>query len=709
MSFLAPAFLVGLAAVALPLLIHLLGRPHAPRRPLATIDFLLRTGQEAAPRRRLRELLLLAARMAAVAAVALVLARPVVRVASTLGVAPGAQSLAIVLDDSLSMRFRKGGETLFERARRQAREIVDAAGPSAEVTLVLASVETDASVGDDHARDAAHARVSIDAAQPTLRAVELGPAVRRAARLLARAASPRRLIVVVTDGTRASWPAIDPHGPPVRVIDVAEGVALQNRAVVGVAVESSGAGLRVSAEVASFSRPAGRAAIHLRLGGKTVASGSVELPADGRATKHFYIGAQRGLVDGAVALEGDALAEDDVRHFGAFSPAAVRVLIVNGDPRAVRHQDEAFYLDAALRAHPVGWAEAAHPVGWAEAASRESAGGGGGDAPIEVSELAPEALDQRLAEADVVVACNVKAFGGAAAAVARFVERGGGLLYAVGDNVDAEAANAELGALLPQLLATPWSAAGAASTWGESEASVANARRLGRFDEAHPVFAPFVQGGVGGLRSALFWKAFLLRPGGAAERRTLAEFDVGAPALGEARRGRGRVLLFASTLDRDWGDLAIRPAYLPLVQQAVRYLGNASLAQPQPPSLVGEPRRIDAGGGARLRVTRPDGRKRELEVDATTGAAIFAATDVGLHRVESAEASGAAWRDRFAAAFVVNVDPRESDFAKAPADARAAATAAGGSAPMRRAPVWPALAATLIGILLVESLLGRRR
>jgi hypothetical protein len=66
--------------------------------------------------------------------------------------------------------------------------------------------------------------------------------------------------------------------------------------------------------------------------------------------------------------------------------------------------------------------------------------------------------------------------------------------------------------------------------------------------------------------------------GGGAERaegQVLATFQDGAPALAVATRGEGRVALFTSTVDRDWGDFAIRTSFLPLMQRMAAWLAGA--------------------------------------------------------------------------------------------------------------------------------------
>src|SRR3972149_7728396 len=86
MNFLFPAFLFGAVAVAIPIALHVLRRDVAPEVPFTAVRLLPRSPIERSHRRRLRDLLLLAARVAALLLLALAFARPyIVAAAGTAG------------------------------------------------------------------------------------------------------------------------------------------------------------------------------------------------------------------------------------------------------------------------------------------------------------------------------------------------------------------------------------------------------------------------------------------------------------------------------------------------------------------------------------------------------------------------------------------------------------------------------------------------
>ena len=88
--------------------------------------------------------------------------------------------------------------------------------------------------------------------------------------------------------------------------------------------------------------------------------------------------------------------------------------------------------------------------------------------------------------------------------------------------------------------------------------------------EAHPLLnADGAQPGVD-LSAARVFRYRNLQPG--ADDRVLARYSDGGVALLETTRLSGRVLVLTTTLDTHWSDLALQPAFLPFLHQALRYL-----------------------------------------------------------------------------------------------------------------------------------------
>lgn len=121
-SFLAWTFLFGALAVIGPIVAHLLSKPRFRRVPFTMLRF-LRAGQSHShSRRRLRDLLILLLRCAIVVLIAILFAQPVLHVKATPKVQKAVIHLA--LDDSMSMAYRDGSRTLFERMIEKALDHV---------------------------------------------------------------------------------------------------------------------------------------------------------------------------------------------------------------------------------------------------------------------------------------------------------------------------------------------------------------------------------------------------------------------------------------------------------------------------------------------------------------------------------------------------------------------------------------------------------
>ncbi|HJZ88901.1 MAG TPA: BatA domain-containing protein [Polyangia bacterium] len=705
MHFLAPLFLAGLAATLVPILVHLIGRRRARTVRFSAMDFLFASQKKVATRLRLRQLLLLLARLGAIAAVPLALARPfAVGRADLPATVARAQSAVLVLDDSASMRVRMGRTPLFERAQARAREILGLLGRDSEVALVLGSEGADAPVGE-LTQDRARVGRVIDAQKPSLKAADLALAVRRAAQILSTAGHSERRVFVLTDGAAHAWDAAGPpppdRSPAVVLVDVTEGALPKNHAIVGAEVGPASQlgprGVKLTAEIANFSDvPEKDLAVTLRVGGRAVARGLADVPAHGRARKAFlHAFPEGGYYDVVLELPEDALAVDDRRFVRVEVRKQARVLLVDGDPRTIRRDDELFYLETALRP--------------GEAAV---------ESQLEVQSVPADGLPKKLSDYDVIFLCNAKAPPAAAVAALRaFVEAGGGLFISVGENVDPDAYQAALGDLLPQPLKGARAIAPERRTEGESGLEGEGpAERLGRIDRRHPMLTVFSEDAV--LRKAPFYRLMLLAPTPDTEsRRTLLRFESGAPALVEAEIGQGRVLLFTSTIDRDWTKLPINPDFTPLMQQAARYLARAPMREPEPPGVVGRPHQLPIlPEVTRIEVTLPQGAHKLFDRAELSGRRELAFADTwepGFYHVATAAADGTL-EPRPALDFAVNLDAKESDFAKARVSAPAAAGAgersaqASADAPTRRIELWHAVAAALLVFLLLEGTITRR-
>jgi hypothetical protein len=225
-------------------------------------------------------------------------------------------------------------------------------------------------------------------------------------------------------------------------------------------------------------------------------------------------------------------------------------------------------------------------------------------------------------------------------AIESFVQEGGSLLMAPAGRVTAQTFNSLLGELTPARLDRQ-----------QTELN-GNFRVIAEINQRHPIIRALQIGRNNDLGSARFRGYWSTQPAEGSE--IIMGFDNGQAALLESRFGRGRVLLFTSSLDTTWNNLPLQGLYLPLMQETLRYL--ALTDEKKRSYVVGEPVRMKLPPGNALRVTDPDGDETVL-TSPTGDDVVYRNTLVpGFYGVRGGD------QPDFLA---VNVSPLESDLAAA--------------------------------------------
>ena len=537
MGFLTPLFLIALAGLAIPVLIHLTRQEKGKPLGFPSLMFLKRIPFEETSRRRIRHWVLLVMRLAALGLLVAAFARPFVRGGALASVGgPGPEEVVILLDRSYSMDL---GDN-WARAVDHANSVITALRPQDRASLITFS-ETPHLVHRS-INDPVRIAATLDTLRTGSLATRIGPAVKLARSTLAASELPRQRIVLISDFQRSGWrPDPDATLPAEVVIETEvmgeEGAA--NLALTDLELDRQSAGNRervtVSARLINTGEGAATTEVTLAVDDTDIGTATVTAPPGGAVPVTFdpftlTHAFTRGEVRVAEA-PGTGLGEDNTLHFVASPGGDLSVLIV--DP--LGDGDSNLYLRGAL-----GIAEGA---GFGTVLIR--------GAPSE----------SQLASADVVVLNGGPFPGGNAGDRLRtFVEAGGGLLIALGPRSSVPSVHAEF---LPATVGPV--------TEGTEE------RRLGFVDYDHAVFEAFMGPRSGDFSQAGFYRTRRLD---VTDGRVTAQFDDGTPALVEGRRGKGRILVWASGLDRFWNNLALQPVYLPFVHRVTRFLGGRGEAQP---------------------------------------------------------------------------------------------------------------------------------
>jgi len=139
MTFLNPLLLWGLAAVSIPILIHIFNLKRTKKIEFSTLMFLKEIQQSKYKKIKLKQLLILLCRIAFIIFLVMMFAKPFDK--GFLGT-PGEKaksSVLIILDDSFSMQSRDKSGNDLESGKKKTAEILDAIGSNDEVFFTTVS------------------------------------------------------------------------------------------------------------------------------------------------------------------------------------------------------------------------------------------------------------------------------------------------------------------------------------------------------------------------------------------------------------------------------------------------------------------------------------------------------------------------------------------------------------------------------------------
>ncbi len=592
MSFLNPIMLAGLAAISVPIIIHLLNRRKFRKVTWAAMRFLQNAIEQNQRRMRIEDMILLALRCLLLALLALALARPAILSDATAVFGQSKVTGVIILDNSLSMGMSDGTSTRFEKARRVSEQALDSM-PAGSATAVFLASDVVQAVIPEPTLDLNLARKALREATLTDRATDVFPALDRAIDTLKDRLALRKEIYLVTDGQAAGWRQLTEVQRALEQSksDIATHVILVNeheeknlgvselRLVSGLSPVSQP--LRFEVKVSNYGKEEMRnARVSLSLDGEPASDEFTidTLPAG--ATKSVTMfGKLRdaGFHSISAYLAEDRLPADDKRSVAVRAIKEVKVLLVDGDPGNEPRESEVFFLKNALVPVP------------ADARA---------DYFIKTTEITALELSQaRLDDFDCVVLANVPDFSEEAVkSIESYLRRGGGLVVFPGTRLDVAFYNEQMfkrSNLLP---------AAFGEIRGEADKDdLFVTLQEGGYD--HPIVSIWNDPGSGKLGSARFFRRFELKPGeagseGVRERESGAvsaitpslphspapplpaatdagppqivlRYADGTPAVMERAWGLGRVVQFSSTADTAWNDLPVRLAWVPLLHRTL--------------------------------------------------------------------------------------------------------------------------------------------
>ena len=612
MAFLSPFLLLGLGALAVPVLVHLIQRERKRVVEFPSLMFVQKIPYQSVRRRRIRHWALLLMRAAALALIVAAFARPFfpARAAAAMAATGGSREVVILLDQSASMGY---GDR-WQRAKAEASRVIDSIGGTDKATLVLFSRNAEENMRAT--ADRGRLQAALGAASLTAGGTRFGPSLKLAESILTRSNLPRKEAVLISDFQKTGWSGSEdvhfPEGMTLTPVSVAtETVA--NLAVPSVQFArssfSSQERITVTAGVANKgSEAVTNVPVTLEIDGRVIETLPVSVGANAAASVAFSpFTLSEPSVHGIVKAGSDSMPADNSFDFIVTPSQSVSILVVDSGAT-----DSSFYLTKALA------------IGNTPAFNVEV---------VPAGRVTPQMLEKRAAVILNDTALPPALAGGA---LKRYIEAGGGLLVAVGERTawpqnDVDLLPGQLGAVVDRM-------DGRGAT-------------IGFRDYSHPVFEVFKAPRSGDFSAARVMRYRTLQAG--TDARVLARYDDGGVAAAERRVGAGRVIVLTTTLDDSWNDLELKPVYLPLVHQLTRYV--AQYEQTSAWATVGQV--VDLATLLKSKTDRvvitPSGERRTIGADEPS---ILELTEHGAYQVRAA-ATPSARADRIA----VNIDPAESD------------------------------------------------
>lgn len=571
MSFLNPLMLAGLAAVSVPIIIHLLNRRKFQKVVWAAMRFIQISVEKNQKRMRIEDMILLALRCLLLALLALALARPAI-LSNASGVFGESKVTAvIILDNSRSMGLSDGAATRFDKARQAAAQALDSMPPGSASAVFLSS-DVARTVIPEPTFDLNLARKIIREAPLTDRPTDVFPALQKALDTLNGRLALRKEIYLITDGEASGWRQL---AEVQRSLEKTRS-AIKTHVILVNEHEEKNLGvseLRLASGLSPARQPLRFEAKVTNYGKEEARNTRVSLSVDGDPpTDEFTIdtlpaGATRsvtmftklraeGFHNVIARIPEDRQSSDDQRTVAVRAIKEVKVLLVDGEPGNEPRSSEVFFLQNALV-----------PVA-PEAAA---------DYFIKtVTVTGPELSQARLDDFDAVVLANVPDFSEATLkGIESYLRRGGGLIVFPGGRVNTTFYNEQLFKRLKLLPAEYGSARGQSD---QEEKFLT----LQEKNYEHPIVSIWNDPGSGKLGSARFFRAFELKAPSAGEKgnapapaedaglpQVVLRYSDGTHAVMERAWGLGRVVQFSSTADTAWNDLAVRLAWVPLLHRTL--------------------------------------------------------------------------------------------------------------------------------------------
>ncbi|MDE3058117.1 MAG: BatA domain-containing protein [Bacteroidota bacterium] len=608
MTFLNPFVLFGLAAAAIPIVLHLLNIRKLRTIEFSTLTFLKELQKSTMRRVKLRQWLLLMLRTLLVLLLVLAFSRPALK-GSLAGLGTHATTtMAIILDDTYSMSLHNERGRFLKQAQSSALRLIDMMKEGDDALFLRLSDLPNATISEP-THDIHRLREAVLQTTPSYKQRTVEEALRLSARLLRQSKNFNKEIYVVTDMQKSSVlntaalnqereNFFDPH---VRLLVLPlSGKKFANSGIDRVTIPSTlfqvGKQFTVEATVHNYGAAAvANEVVSVYLDGVHVMQKSISLGAGASATVSFSLPPQRsGFIPGVVKLEDDAFDADNACYFSVYVPPRINVLLVSS------HSQSSSYIKVALSAS-------------GDDNQMEHSAETSDNTFIALREIVPAQLTtDAVTRSDAVILSDVGELSPVQAdQLAEFASSGGGILFFPGSSMRLKNYNTvifpklHLPAMLPP----------APISDSRNPSHQNSFLSFDKIDFDHPIFRGMFEENRALRHPVQRNKSLVPERGFQHEQQKIESPHIfisthftsasllqsvitladGSPFVWEKKIGAGHIIGFSVGANTQWSDFPVKGIFVPLLYQSLLYAAsNTNPMRSTSDALPGDPITVQA-------------------------------------------------------------------------------------------------------------------
>jgi hypothetical protein len=567
MTFLNPALLWALAAISIPVLIHIFNLKRTKKVEISTLMFLKEIQQSKYKRIKLKQLLILLCRIGFITALVLMFAVPFLSGYLGSEGEKARSSVLIILDDSFSMQARDINGNNFENAKRKITETLNILDENDEVFFTTSSAINQLN-RNILFRDINSLRDTLAALKISDVSKNLNEVLYFAGMILNSASNRQKEIYYFTDAQKNFMEIQTPSGNPFRESENTKVnfVLIGGRTAGNISIDT----IDIVTKIFEKKKPVRlRTSVNNRnnyntsnksiilKAGNYIDEKVIDIPANSTVDVEFiFLPESEGFSSGMIELSRDEISDDEIsgdnrQYFSIYVPEVITVLMVSASPGDAAYLELALSSSEEILKDPVLLGKKYFDI------RRISAG---------------ELINANLNEYDAVVILNKPQFtGGETSQLKEYIESGGGVIIYPGSLVLTDSYNNVFlkGLNLPQIR----------SNFSRGEG---NASKFDKVDLEHAIFDGIFKKGSEdknfNLESPSIRSGFDISVG---ERSIpLITLTTGENVLVEYSIGRGKLLFFGISPDMNNSDFPGTNMFSPVAVRSILYMGNINSIKP---------------------------------------------------------------------------------------------------------------------------------